>query len=238
MVDFNLIKGKIQNFSRTSLIKHCLSLLIEVQRSADRNFAFWNLLILLKWSLLHSRDSSLRAEARRQDILDTLLLMENFESSRRVVDFKRGIERAMRIIAYQQLWFQNRVTNEVFDRQLTMYCQVPGRFDLNAEFARLTNLTIKEFINLCYWTFLYLNRYQTNEWTYGGILYSDYFELLRNKYGTEKPKTFINLLTLNNSDEVKSLQKMNDEGYQLYETSFWSMKPFLRLGKDFITPHI
>lgn len=52
MVDFDLIKGRIQKHSLSSIIHNTLELLNEVQRREDKSYPVWNLLTLIKWAYL------------------------------------------------------------------------------------------------------------------------------------------------------------------------------------------
>src|SRR5688572_16758296 len=146
MVDFNLIKQRIQRFSRSSQVEQCIHLCVECERTQPKTYPFWYALVLLRWNLLYAKDSPFRSTATRQDVIDTLRLIEKFEVQWPVVKFNKGIERGLRIIAFQQFWVQDSIHSHTFGRQLVLFSQLKGSLDLEAEFLRLTGMSIVSFL--------------------------------------------------------------------------------------------
>lgn len=238
MFDFNLIKGRIRRYSRSSQVGECLHILLDVQRAEQKNYPFWHALVLLKWILIHTNDSPLRQAANRQDVLDTLKLIEQFEGDLHVIEFSKGIERGFRIIAYQQFWAQDGIGIDTFDRQLALYKNI-NRISINEDFTALTGMSVVDFINLLYVTYIFLVAHRATPGTiYTGVLEQNY-QILTDKYfGRALTTKFVKLLTLTNFEDLNSMQKMSNEAYQLYETSFWSLKPFLIINRMPMTPHV
>jgi hypothetical protein len=238
MINFDLVKGRIQRFSKNSLTSECLGLLAEMQRDNKKNYAFWNLLVLLKWILIHSIESVYLLKANRQDLVDTLIIIEKFESDQQVIDFKKGIIRGFRIIAYQQFWAQDVMSDYTFDSQLTLFAPLDKTSNIGKIFLAKTGIEIVEFIKLSYATYIYFNLHKANSsGTYTGRLDQDYFQITDNYFERQTVLNYLKLLTVNECDDLIGIQKMTTEIYQLYETSFWSLKPLLNFNNILLTPH-
>jgi len=79
MVDFDLIKVKIQKHKLSSIIHNTLGLLNEVQRRDDKDFPVWNLFTLIKWGYIHTTDSIFRNPIKENEYHQLLELIRQFE---------------------------------------------------------------------------------------------------------------------------------------------------------------
>jgi len=203
-------------------------MLIEIQKDSTKKFAFWNQLILLKWILTFSVNSPLRKMATSQDMDELIVLVEKMESDHKVIDFSKGIMRGIRIIAFQQFWAQDSVTEYTFERQLVLFRSINGRFDIGEDFHKRTKLNLVTFINLAYTSYLYSIFYKIKPGSeYSSILKRDYFDLVEAYFIKEDVIHFLDLLTIKNKHDVSNLHRMTNEVYQLYDASFLALKPLV-----------
>lgn len=80
MIDFDLIKGRIQKHRLSSIINNTLELLNSVQRNDDKGFPSWILFTLIKWSYIHTTDSILRTPIKEHEYQQLLELIRQFEN--------------------------------------------------------------------------------------------------------------------------------------------------------------
>lgn len=239
MIDFDLIKGRIQQYKLSSLVHNILETLNKMQKDKDRMYPFWNLLTLLKWSYLHTRDSNIRKNVTPQDLDYLLKLIEKFEGSY-TLSFKdaASVRKSFLIIAYQQFPYQDTFFNSVVDRQLVLYLQLKSSFDIEEDFKKRTGIDILSFFNYCYFTFLYFSFDETNNgYEYNGILHQDYIDFFIKKFPGNEINKFVSLLTINKPEDFESLHKLKKEIFQLYETNFFITKPFIRFRNQIRIPH-
>ncbi len=240
MVDFNLIKGRIQKHKLSSIIDKTLELLNEVQRRDDKGFPVWNLLTLIKWAYIHTTDSILRSDIKEHEYHQLLELIKQFEGKYSGISFKSRsqIRQSFKIIANQQFPLQDKFHHIILSRQIVLYHQLRSKFDIDKEFSRLTHIDLKSFFEYSYFTFFFFNFDNVRpDIRYEGDLFETYFALFRSKWGDEQLKKYLELLTLKDRDHFKKLQKLNNEVLQLYETNFFTLKPLILFRNQYRIPH-
>jgi hypothetical protein len=240
MIQFDLIKNRIKRFNRYSQIKVCLEILDSIQEYGQKDYPLWIIIVLIKWILIHTKDSIFLRQSNHSEVKETLDLINQFDYENGLISFKTISElpRSLRIIAYQQFWLQDHVSNYVFDRQIQLYKLLKHKFDIAKEFETITKLTIDEFINIAYSVFLYFEIDKINKsYKYNGILHDDFFQVFRSKFENKKLELFFRILAVSKIKDIASLQKMSKEVYQLYETNFLSTKPFLFIDHKYKLPH-
>jgi hypothetical protein len=242
MVDFDLIKGRIQKHKLSSIISNTLELLNEVQRQDDKSFPVWNLLTLIKLAYIHTTDSVLRSSIKEHEYTQLLELIRQFEGKYSGISFKsrKEVSQSFKIIANQQFPLQDRFDNSILSRQIVLYLQVQSSttFDLNEEFRQLTGMNLKSFLEYSYFTFFFFN-FETvrPDIRYEGNLFESYFNLFKSNWKEEELKKYLSLLTLKERSDFERLQKLNNEVLQLYETNFFTLKPFILFRNQYRIPH-
>ncbi len=148
MIDFELIKGRIQKHRLSSIVTKSLELLNEVQRRDDKGFPFWNILVLIRWAYLYTTDSPLRKPIQPHEFNQLCTLIRDFEAEYDGLCFKnkREVNRSMRIIAYQQFPHQEKFHNSILSRHLVIYTKLQGKFNIPNEFEKLTEIKLKSFL--------------------------------------------------------------------------------------------
>lgn len=242
MVDFNLIKGRIQKHQLSSIIHNTLELLNAVQRNNDKGFPVWNLFTLIKWAYIHTTDSILRTPIKEHEYQQLLELIKQFETKYSGISFKSKTtaNQSFKIIANQQFPLQDKFHNSILSRQIVLYLQLQSSttFDLDNEFKRLSGINLKAFLEYSYFTFFFFNfEIVRPDIRYDGDMFESYFALFKSKWGNEELEKYLDLLTLRSRDDFEKLQKLNNEVLQLYETNFFTLKPFILFRNQYRIPH-
>ena len=240
MIDFDLIKGRIQKHLLSSIIHKTLELLNEVQRRDDKDYPIWNLLTLIKWSYIHTTDSILRSPIKEHEYNQLLELIRQFETKYSGISFKNRsqVNQSFKIIANQQFPLQDKFHNSILSRQMVLYLQLRSKFDIDKEFERLTGINLKSFLEYSYFTFFFFNFEMVRpDIRYDGDLFESYFTLFKSKWPNDELEKYLNLLTLKNRNDFEKLQKLNNEVLQLYETNFFTLKPFILFRNQYRIPH-
>lgn len=240
MIEFDLIKKKIQHYSQTSLVFTILNALNAVQKNDKELYPFWRLLVLLKWSYLHASDIGLKKTTTLNDLNELLGLIEKFEAAYGGINLKSNpnIPQFFKIIAYQQFPYQDTYYNSILERQLILYSKTESGFDIDAAFKNRTGLSIIQFCSHCYFTNLYLNLDTLGKgYSYDGIFHNDFFEFFSAIYSKAELVKFLDLLTIRKTDDLNGLHRLNNEILQLYETNFYITKPFIHFLNAYRIPH-
>lgn len=241
MVDFELIKGRIQKHKLSSIIHTTLEILNAVQRNDDKAFPIWSLLALIKWAYLFTTDSIIRSNIKPYEYNQLLTLIRDFEGKYNGLSFKshQEINRSFKIIAYQQFALQDTFHNTMLSRQMVLYLQLNRKFDIAIEFKRLTHIELKSFLEYMYFTyfFFHFDKLSPLGIIYSGNLFESYFILFKAKWGDTELKKFLDLITLKNREDFEKLHKLNKEILQLYETDFFTIKPLILFRNEYRLLH-
>lgn len=241
MVDFELIKGKIQKHRLSSIIYNCLELLNEVQRRDDKGFPIWNIYALIKWSYLHTSDSILRKPIQTHEFNQLLTLIRDFEVKYNGISFKNKgeVNQSFKIIAFQQFAHQDTFNNAVLSRQIILFLKLKSKLNITLEFKRITGMELKSFLEYCYFTFFFFHfdKLGMENIKYGGELFESYFVLFKLKWNEIELKKFLNLISIKERKDVEKLHKLKSEIMQLYETNFFTTKPLLLFRNEYRIPH-
>ncbi|MBI3137731.1 MAG: hypothetical protein HYZ15_04020 [Sphingobacteriales bacterium] len=239
-MEFEIIRDRIQQFRRSDLVLHLLQGLHNIQQEKQSRYPFWKMLVLLKWSYLHTDDNPKRKIVTSDNVLSLLVMVDQFEVEYTGLNFRtpHSVSQSFRIIAYQQFDYQDNFYNSIVDRQVILYLRLSSRFDIAAEFKRRTGIDILSFLNFCYFTYIYLHLDQLgNGHSYDGILHDDYCDYFKKQFSDRELDLFLRLLIVTQSSDFENLHRLKDERLQLYETNFFITKPFLLFNGHLCLPH-
>ncbi|MEO6669291.1 MAG: hypothetical protein ABIN36_07435 [Ferruginibacter sp.] len=239
-MDFEIIKKRIAKHKHSSLVYEILKLLKQIQQPGQPRYAFWELLVLLKWVFIYSPDDRYKTTANKKDIQSILSLISNFNSENSDFKFKSDydLKRFLRIIAFQQFSLQNSFYATLLHRQFILFKGNKNNFDINESFLRYTGMDIQQFCKYSYFTFIYINRDKLLQgFKYEGVLKEDYFSLFRELFAEDPSEKYLPLLTATNANEIQDLQKLNNPLLQLYETNLFARKPFLYFKDEYHILH-
>jgi hypothetical protein len=238
MVDFNLIRGRIQKHRLSSIVHYTFEALNDIQRGNDKSFPIWNLLALLKWTYLHTTDSILRTPIKPHEFYQLLTLVRQFETKYQGISFqsKRSFDQSFKIIAYQQFPLQDPFHNSILSRQIVLYLRIYSKYNVAGKFEQHAKIKLKSFLEYSFFTYFFLNLDQIGK-RYDGYLMDSYFSLFKLKWGESELKKYLELLTITSPTDFTKLHKLNSEILQLYETVFFTTKPFVRFRDSYRIPH-
>jgi hypothetical protein len=237
MVDFELIKGKLNRYTLSSVLKSSHDLLVAIENAKDKSYPFWHVLVLVKWAFMCCKNSPFRKKATIRDVEETIVLINKYHDLINPIDFKKGIKRGFKIIAFQQFWFQDHLDEYVLFRSYVFFNVVKTNLDLETEFKAKAGLSIHEFMICNYLIFLYFNRDKINkEVQFDGILYDEDLDAITHFVNNKTLNIFLKLILFSASD-IQSLQRMRLEAYQLYETTLWNRNPLIKVGSQKVLIH-
>lgn len=239
MISFETIQEKIQQFKHPSLTELIFDKLQAIQKQPDYLYPFWRLLVLLKWSFLHSKEGKFKRRANKHDLEKIIKLIEKFESEYSILSFAdhSKVKQFFTITAFQQFAYQDFYSNSIIDRQLVIYLNISGGINISEEFKKLTGIELINFFNYCYLTYIYLHLDQIGGYVHNGKLDSDYFGLFTEKFSKEEMDKFLDLITIKDNSDFADLHKLKKEILQLYETNFFVTKPLIYFKGEYRIPH-
>lgn len=241
MIAFELIKERIQKFTLSSILHHCFAFLNTAQRTNDLQAPVWNLLSLIKWAYLHTCDSKLRKRIKQQEFEHLILLIAEFEFYYPGLNFttRQGVDQSFKIIAYQQFYLQENFHPCILSRQLILYTELRHKFDIDKEFECLSGITLISFLTYTYFTyfFLFFDKLGQRQIEYEGVLPSSYFEIFVERWSEEELVKYLNLITIHDKNNMQNLQKLSMEIMQLFETNFFTVRPFIFFKGEYRIAH-
>lgn len=241
MVTFSEIKGQIQTYTRDSIVFRALDFLHYLEKTKQFREPVWNIFCLIRWSYLYTSDSALKSPITDSLFNELLKLIRDLQAGHKEIDFKitNNVNRSFKIIGFQQFQLQTQITNIHLERQIMLYLKLSHKFNIEKEFLNITEMGIKSFLEYTYITFLYLHNEEAENprYIYNGILDDQYFYLFYEYCGRNEIEKYLRLLSASKKADFEGLQKMMDEVYQLYETTFFATKPFIRFKGEFHLVH-
>lgn len=236
MVNFETVKSAIAQFNIKSLLKESHRLSVLLFNSKDKSYPFWQILVLMKWAFIYGNNTS-EANATLDDIQRLIILINKFHDNKNPIDFKQGIKRSFKIMAFQQFWFQNAANVYSIYRSYVLFNRIDTGVDINKHFKSRTHLTLHEFYVGLFFLLLYFRRHLVNPTLeFDGTLYSEDIPLASDITAMPNFIKLINLLTFRN-ENIESLQRIRNESYQLYETMLWNVYPFIQVDENYLLIH-
>ncbi|GAB3429837.1 hypothetical protein [Niabella aquatica] len=237
MVTFEEIKQHIQLYTRDSIVFRALDFLHQLEKSREFREPVWTIFSLIRWAYLYTTDSAMKSPITDIKFNELLKLIRELQAGHNEINFKNrnNVNRSFMIIGFQQFQLQEHISNIHLERQIMLYLKLSHKFNIDEEFIKLTGLPIKSFLQYIYTTYLYLHNERTEnpKYIYDGILDDQYFSLFYECFGRGETEKYLRLLTGSKKEDFEGLQKMTDEVYQLYETTFFAIKPFIRFKGKF-----
>jgi hypothetical protein len=237
MVDFELIKGKLSQYTLSSILESSHDLLVAIDRANDKGYPIWNILVLMKWAFISCKNSVIRKIATIRDIEETVALINSFHDDIKPIDFKKGIKTGLKIIGFQQFWLQDHMDESVLFRSYVLFNVVKTTVDIDREFKTKSGIGTNEFLYCAYMMHLYFNRDKIDkEVEFDSILHDEDLDAIIHFVGKQTLNLFLDLIEFP-AIEPQSLQRMTFEGYQLYETTLWNRYPLLRIRNQRVLVH-
>lgn len=242
-MDYKPIRNKIRQFSYESFTTQVLKILRELDADSSRPQPFWHPLLLLKWGLEFAGETYPSREAARNDVAKIWSQLEKLEMAHDTFNLKTNgrLTKTFSILAQQQFVYQEPVWFDTFARQLVLFSRLKKRHDIAAAFLESTGLTIEEMLLGLKFLWLLVVRNCLPNCTYYGTFSQENWLDLEELLGKEKAQDFFRLLHVSR-ENIKSLLEadtriIRDYNLQVFETSFFTRKPFLVFQNTFTIPH-
>ncbi|WP_427873025.1 hypothetical protein [Flavobacterium sp. MMS24-S5] len=227
-LNFNYIRNKIRQYETNDLLDFCYNY---IQLQNERSFPIWPIFTLMKWSYLHGGYNINLKKLNNENFLKLLNLTFELNNDHVSNFLKTNIHRGFYILASQQFYLQKNVSLQVFATQLKLYSSLKGKYDIEKSFLEKTGLSIFDFLYLQQITWLYVNVDNTsNTFKYEGHLTKEFIDVLIQMTNLNKVNSFLNLLILNPTTTIESIEKYKRriilEDLQSLETTFFTIYPF------------
>lgn len=240
--DFKPIRNKIRNYSYDSLTIHLLDILKEQERNEGPT-PFWHALLLLKWTLEFAGESYPPRHAERKDIYKLISMLEALELSHDTFNLKRNgrMSKTFTILAYQQFEYQDKPWFDTFARQLILFSELKCRYNIEESFKAKTGLSIKDILTALNILWIAVVNSHISKMPYNGVLTEDH-DALFDRYLGEKSKNALYTLFTVSKENIKEVLEsdprvIRNYNLQIFETSFFTRRPFLFFRNIFIIPH-
>ncbi|MEL0456787.1 hypothetical protein WJN01_11140 [Flavobacteriaceae bacterium SZ-1-7] len=248
-MDYKPIRNKLRSFTFESITIEILILLKEIEKSKKIRFAFWHLLLLLKWNLEFSDKKYQSKNANRNDIIKLLKLVEELEMSHGVFNPNYGdfaLNKAMTILAHQQFLYQNNVYWDTFVRQLILFDELKHKHCIKNAFEKIAKISIEKFLKISFIVYLVCFINESSEkgkpkFIYKGYITKDISDLLIQLHGRETYYNYFNLLSISKEsikDFIESDKRaIRNYNLQPFEASIFTRKPFFVYNGKYTIPY-
>lgn len=242
-MDFKQIRNKLRKFTYESLVIHLLTILKEQENIISKPSPFWHPLLLLKWTLEFAEDNRDSKVAERNDVIKLIKGLEGLERSHATFDLKRNgrLSKTFTILSFQQFQYQKRIWYDTFARQIYLFTLLRHKYDVEKSFQEKTGLTIIEFIKSLNVFWVSVINSELSQIPYAGFVTQVHISILNSFLGQDKTNSLVSLLTVSRESIQSILEKdsraIRNYDLQIFETSFFTKRPFLLFRDRLIIPH-
>lgn len=237
--DYKKLRNKIRKFEPLSIVLPSIQKLHEASKKPPNElggYTPWNLLYLIKIAFLEAGEN----DSRRATIRDVNVFLDkinNLGNDNRFLKGKEGsLRKFMRMLAFQQFWFQRSIKPDDISRQIIIFDRESAA-EWNEEFYLITGIPLRTFLQML---MVVLARFIGNSnRTY---ITKDWFSSL--DIDEETILTFFQLISLD-AKETKDFferhyKNTDDKLLQLTEQTPLKEYPFLKVGDVYqcYSPHV
>lgn len=227
-LNFKYIRNKLRQYAIDDLLNFCYNY---IQIHKEGSFPMWPIFTLMKWSYLHGGYNINLKKLNDESFLKLLNLTFELNNDHVLNFFKTNINRGFYILSSQQFYLQKNVSLKVFATQLKLYNSLKGKYNIEKSFLEKTGLSIFDFIFLQQVTWLFINvDNKSDTFKYEGHLTKEFIDVLIQMTDLNKVNSFLNLLILNPTTPIESIEKYKRriilEDLQSLETTFFTIYPF------------
>ena len=229
---FNEIRSHIEQLNGEDLLKHLLFKLNQ-SNATDieqlRKYQVWNLLLLVKWTVIHGDFTELRQFEPVEETKLHQLLDLTCNLSDQVSEFSNASEvhLYLRKLAYQQFWLQRKESIPFgIAHQFLLFGALPTNHSYQKCFAEVTGVTIAEFIYLAFAAFQFLLRNPSMI-----LLMKEYFFPEAQVYSWDTIEKFLDSISITTDDARTWLTKREEDKNETVRTlayEYFEHSPFAR----------
>lgn len=234
MVEFNYIRNRIRKFSKESLVMSSLKILRNSEKSNIIRIPLWDILLIIKWTLIYAEQNRYPKTATTQDIqflIDKINELRN-QHKLYIRNHTIDLKKVLSLTIYHQAYFQFSVWEDSFSRQLQLYTKHNISYNIDNEFEKFSGLSIIQFIRLSFllWCYTSPDRINSKNKSYNGLIRDDFIEIAKKFEKEAIVNKYINLLSIeySNAEEVISRNnQIKSPVLQTFEISIFAKLPIL-----------
>lgn len=148
--DYKKVRNKVRKFEPLSIVLPSIQKLHETSKRPPNEYGGytpWNLLYLIKIAFLEAGKNGSKIATMR-DINNTLNKIIDLGDGNRFLNGKMGgLRKFMRMLAFQQFWFQRPITSDDLARQFLIFNRESAA-RWNEEFYQITGLPLRTFLQM------------------------------------------------------------------------------------------
>lgn len=229
---FNEIRSHIEQLNGEDLLKH---LLIKLNQSNAtdieqlRKYQVWNMLLLVKWTVLHGDFTELRKFEPVEEIKLHKLLDLTSNLSDQVSEFSNFSELHLylRKLAYQQFWLR-RTESIPFGiaHQFLLFGGLPKNHSFKKRFEAIAEISIDDFIHMSTALFQYLLFDDSRI-----LIMKEWFFAEAQRYGWNTVSGFLDSISITTEDArtwLEEYEKEKNKSYRSLAYEYFEHSPFAR----------
>lgn len=225
--EFKRLRNYIRKYSASSIIDKCVFHINQKSNTKLDSLQLlpWQFICVIKWVLLDKECKILTSKEMDTKAFEKLrLLLLNLERQIRGPDEFDNHYLFFRALACQQLGFQKELSNQFIARQSILFSQLSHDHPINSDFKDITGLTITEYLDLSFLTYVGMKNTHIVRWSWFRELSEQLnidFNLIAN---------YVKLIALDFKSYREWLIKTEGNNYkspmELYENSSLVSYPF------------
>jgi len=237
--DYKKLRNKVRKFDPLSIVLPSIQKLHESSKKPPNEYGGytpWNLLYLIKIAFLEGGKNGAKIATIR-DINTTLNQIINLGDGNRFLNGEMsGLRKFMRMLAFQQFWFQRSITSDDLARQLLIFNKESAA-KWHEQFYLITGLPLRTFLQML---MAVLAGFIDNSGRF--YITKSWFDPLG--LDEDMIESFFHLVSLNveKTKEFFELHYKNTENKLLQLTEQTPLKeyPFLQIGDKYFcySPHV
>ena len=205
---FKIARNRIRKFDTLSLIVRSTEKLHEIEQKSLPDWGGWmpwNLLLLIKWSAEYGGKHHPPREFRAKSLIKLANQINDFSSSN---DFlsqadEAGIRKFMRVLAFQQFWYQRPISKWKISRQYILFCECSGDDPIERNFKKQTGLTPNNFLKISLFLYSWFAKDSIP------IFFDPYPLFKHTKFTTEDINNYLGCTSLTIDDLRKYIHEYN-----------------------------
>lgn len=230
---FKTLRNRIRKLRALEVIRHCLDTLNHPHASdleRVRHYRPWEILLLLKWTLLHGEFRDVFTRPMRPQEFDHLvnLTAEVFNCGRLPSEYN-ALPLFMRNMAYQQFWLQADFQGGGLARQSVIFGGLPENHGLRKAFRENVGLDIPDFVEM---SVMLIPKLQDSS----PVFNRKWFSSVAQQLAPGAVDAFLNALSVDIAGAITlaAEKRATDINWELYERTPFQARPVLKWGADYI----
>ena len=239
---FEDIEEKISFFSYNSLAFYLIRILKNCEQQPEFR-PFWQLLILLKWTLEFAETRTPTQDATPEDIQELLKMVEALENSHALFNLSGHLNarKTFAVLAYQQFLYQEKATVDGLARQYVLFVQMRGEHDIAKEFEFRTRINIGNLLKFFTILLMFALNDVSGKYKYKGILDNELISIAGHLIGWEQVARIV-IFLMTSRKTIKSfieedVRHVKKYSLQVFDVTLFTQKPFLFHWKYIFIPH-